>query len=57
MFALSMSKRTAEAAVAGLEVSYDDYEEQRQPVGHGVKEGELCVVQSDGKGVTMHACE
>lgn len=59
MFALSMSKRTAEAAVAGLEVSYNDYEEQRQPAvkGNGVEEGELCVVQSDGKGVTMHVSE
>ena len=58
MFGVSMSKRTAEAGVAGFEVSYDDYEEQRQPVeDNGVEEGEVCVVQSDGKGITMHVSE
>ena len=56
MFGLALSKRTAEKAIADLSVSYDDYEEQRELLGDK-KEGELCVMQADGKGVPMHVSE
>ena len=56
LFGLNLSKRTAEEAVAGLEVSYDDYEEQREGI-ENKGEGELCVLQADGKGVPMHKSE
>ena len=56
MFGLAISKRTAEKAVADLSVSYDDYEEQRESLGDE-NEGELCVMQTDGKGVPMHVSE
>ena len=56
LFGLRLSKHTAEDAVADLEVSYDDYEESREFV-EVEEEGELCVVQSDGKGVPMHVSE
>ena len=56
MFGLALSKRTAEKAVTDLSVSYDDYEEQRELTGDE-KEGELCVLQADGKGVPMHVSE
>jgi len=56
LFGLSLSKHTAEDAVADLEVSYDAYEESREFL-EVEEEGELCVVQSDGKGVPMHVSE
>ena len=56
LFHLSMSKRTGEEAVADLEVSYDDYEQSRELVGIE-EEGDLCVVQADGKGVPIHVSE
>ena len=43
MFGLSISKRTAEEAVAGLEVGYDAYEQKLQVV-NADEEGELCVI-------------
>lgn len=56
MFGLEMSKRTAEQAVTELAASYHGYEEQREVVGLE-DEGNLCVVQADGKGVPMHDSE
>lgn len=56
MFSISLSKRTAEESVTDLEVSYTNYEEQRELLGKE-EEGELCVVQTDGKGVPMHGSE
>ena len=56
MFGLAISKRTAEQAVAGLNVSYDDYEDQRE-LPSDEEEGELCVMQGDGKGMPMHVSE
>ena len=56
MFGLSLSKRTAEESVANLSVSYERYEEQRELVENET-EGELCVLQGDGKGVPMHKSE
>ena len=56
MFGISLSKRTAEELVRDVEESYNDFEEQRELV-RKEEEGELCVVQSDGKGVPMHVCE
>lgn len=56
LFGLSLSKHTAEKAVADLDVSYKDYEESRKGV-QVEEEGELCVAQCDGKGVPMHVSE
>ena len=57
LFGVSMSKRTAEEAVTDLAISYDDYEEHRELVEGETTEGELCVIQADGKGVPMHVSE
>ena len=56
MFGLAISKQTVEEAVAGLSISYDDYEEQRELLGDE-NEGELRVMQSDGKGVPVPVSE
>lgn len=56
LFGLRLSKHTAQDAVSDLDVSYNDYEESRELV-QVEEEGELCVVQSDGKGVPMHVSE